>query len=750
VNQPAWYRKMPVAVAAARQLLGRPLSYAEKVLYAHIATTSTGQPLTRGVSYADFYPDRVAMQDATAQMALLQFMNAGRDKCSVPASVHCDHLIQAQNGASADLANAVTKNAEIYDFLAAVADRYGIDFWGAGSGIIHQVVLENYAIPGQLMIGTDSHTPNAGGLAMLAVGVGGSDAVDVLAGLPWELKLPKLIGVQLNAKLNGWAAPKDIVLHLTGLLGVAGGTGAIIEYFGEGAATISATGKATICNMGAEMGATASIFPYDEQSARYLQSTGRADVAVAANANIADLQADPEVLANPQHFFDQVITLELDNLEPYVNGPFTPDAAIALSQLAETARTAGYPDTVSVGLLGSCTNSSYEDLGKVAELAAQASAHGVTSQGALIVNPGSQRILLTSERDGIMATLQNLGALIMANACGPCIGQWQRGDATMGVPNTIVTSFNRNFAARNDGNPATHAFVASPEITFALTLAGRLSFNPLRDPLTAADGTPFLLKAPTSASLPAAGFVNTTLDLVRPSTARREIVISADSKRLQRLEPFLAWNGQDIKNALLLMKVSGKCTTDHISAAGSWLQFRGHLGNISQNLLSSAQNAYRSDPGMVLDVLSAELVPVATAARHYQQAGLASVIVAENNYGEGSSREHAAMEPRYLGVQAVLAKSFARIHETNLKKQGVLALTFDNPADYELVREDDQISILGLLTFAPDMPLTLLLNHSDGSCDSCYVRHSYNAVQIAWFQAGSALNAQAMKGVHNV
>jgi len=691
------------------------MTFAEKVLYAHLYDPPTA-PIARG-ELASFRPDRVALQDVTAQMALLQLMNAGNRPTAVPATVHCDHLIEAHLGAAEDLAVARSANAEVYGFLRGVAEKYGLGFWEPGAGIMHQVVLENYAFPGGLLIGTDSHTPNAGGLGMCGVGVGGSDAVDAMTGMEWELRMPKLIGVVLTGKLNAWVSAKDIILALAGKLGVKGGTNAIIEYIGPGANTLSATGKATICNMGAEVGATASLFGFDTAMGDYLKATGRADIAEMAQKVADDLTADPEVTARPQDFFDSVIELDLSELEPHVNGPFTPDRATPISQLGKQAEASGWPMAVEAGLIGSCTNSSYQDLARAASVARQALELGMTLACPLYINPGSARTEATAERDGLLAPLRELGAVILADACGPCIGQWHRPD-NPDHPNTIVTSFNRNFAKRNDGNPLTHAFVASPEIVMALSLAGRLDANPLNGALTPS----------TDVVLPDS-FVDTTAGYVEPTFGDTPIEIDPASPRLALLEPFPAWDGRPIVDAALLIKVAGKCTTDHISPAGPWLAYRGHLAKISDNLLSGA-----------IDAFTGKTRDIAQAARAYQAAGRPTIIVAEDNYGEGSSREHAAMEPRFLGVSAVAAKSFARIHETNLKKQGMLACTFTNPADYDLIREDDRLGIPDLPDFTPGHGLTLTLTHADGTTDSIPLSHTYSQQQIEWFKAGSALN----------
>ncbi len=739
-------------VQQARQVLCRPMTYAEKVLFAHLYDAQQAKPYKRGVEYVNFRPDRVAMQDATAQMALLQFMNAGKDRVAVPSSVHCDHLIRAEYGALKDLPAACETNKEVYDFLHSVALRYGIDFWQPGAGIIHQVVLENYAFPGGMMVGTDSHTPNAGGLGMVAVGVGGADAVDVLTAQPWELKMPRLIGVRLRGQLSGWATPKDVILQILGLLTVKGGTNAILEYFGDGLSSISATGKATICNMGAELGATCSIFPFDEQADEYLRKTGREEVAVMARQNAAELRADEAVFANPAIFYDQVIDIDLSKVEPHLNGPFTPDAATPISQMKAKGPANDYPMAVEVGLIGSCTNSSYQDLCRAASVARQAYEKNIEVKGQLIINPGSEQIRLTAERDGILEDFRRIGALIMTNACGPCIGQWKRHTDEPERKNAIVTSFNRNFRRRADGNPNTYAFIGSPELTTALAIAGRLDFNPATDTLLNKEGQPVKLDEPAGYNFPPRGFEvpeETSLN-VQPSTLNtQEIVIDPHSNRLQRLEPFAPWDGNDLLNMPLLIKVQGKCTTDHISMAGPWLRFRGHLENISDNLLMGAVNAFNGESNKVKlqpvcghaeQQAEPHYVEVSTAAKAYKQAGVPSMVVAEDNYGEGSSREHAAMEPRFLNVRVILAKSFARIHETNLKKQGMLALTFENKADYDKVREDDRISLTGLNDFAPGSKLTVTLHHANGEEESFFAEHTYNELQIAWFKAGSALN----------
>ena len=740
------YATMPEAVAAVRQATGSALTLAEKILLTHLYDQDTAPRFRRGEDYVNFAPDRVAMQDATAQMALLQFMNAGRQRVAVPSTVHCDHLIQADRGAAEDLPAARETNREVYDFLSSVSNKYGIGFWKPGAGIIHQVVLENYAFPGGMMIGTDSHTPNAGGLGMIAVGVGGADAADVMTGMPWELKMPRLIGVKLTGKLSGWAAPKDVILKLAGILTVKGGTNAIIEYFGPGTATLSATGKATICNMGAEVGATTSLFPYDAKIAAYLRATGRSEVADLADGIAAEcLTADAAVLEHPERYYDRVIEIDLSTLEPYINGPFTPDAAAPISEFVRTAREKGYPERMEVGLIGSCTNSSYEDLMRAASVARQAAEKGLNVQAEYIITPGSEQVRYTAERDGVLKALEAIGGVVMSNACGACIGQWKRHTDDPKRANSIVTSFNRNFAARNDGNPATHAFVASPELTTALTIAGRITFNPLTDTLTNGKGEAVKLDPPTGDELPVQGYAVEDAGYQAPAEdgSTVTVAIAPDSQRLQRLEPFAPWNGEDYEGLRLLIKAQGKCTTDHISAAGPWLRFRGHLENISDNLLMGATNAFLSaDQAVnnVLNPLTGTYDKVSSVAKAYKAAGLGSIVVAQENYGEGSSREHAAMEPRFLNVKVVLAQSFARIHETNLKKQGMLALTFAHKEDWNRVREDDQISIRGLKSFAPGSPLTVVLHHADGSEESFEANHTYNALQIEWFKAGSALN----------
>ena len=737
----SFYSNFPKRVDAAREQVGRPLTLAEKILYAHLYEESDICPFRRGEDYVNFRPDRVAMQDATAQMALLQFMNAGKSKSAVPATVHCDHLIQANMGAKTDIATATQSNSEVYDFLKSVSDKYGIGFWKPGAGIIHQVVLENYAFPGGMMIGTDSHTPNAGGLGMIALGVGGADAVDVMTGMEWELKMPKLIGVKLTGSLSGWASPKDVILKLAGILTVKGGTNAIIEYFGPGAASLSATGKATICNMGAEVGATTSLFPFDLNMATYLRATGRDDVAEWATAVSDYLEADMDVQAQPDSFYDRVIVINLSELEPHINGPFTPDAATPISEFATKVKENGWPRKMEVGLIGSCTNSSYQDLSRAASIARQAAEDKIPVAAPLIINPGSEQIRYTAERDGILGDFEQIGATIMANACGPCIGQWKRHTDDNTRKNSIVTSFNRNFAKRADGNPNTHAFVASPELTLALTIAGDLCFNPLTDTLKTADGREVKLKEPEGTDFPPKGFEVKDNGYVAPTGKDAEVVINPGSNRLQVLKPFAAWDGKELIEMPLLLKAEGKCTTDHISMAGPWLRFRGHLENISDNMLMGAVNAFNGKTNSVLNQLNGKYEAVSAVAKQYKAKGISSIVVAEENYGEGSSREHAAMEPRFLNVKVILAKSFARIHETNLKKQGMLALTFADKDDYKKVREEDKISIVGLKEFAPGKPLTAILYHADGTEESFAVNHTYNELQIKWFKAGAALNA---------
>jgi len=736
------YAKMQERVDAAKTIVGRPLTYSEKILYAHLFDGKPTQAYTRGESYVDFAPDRVAMQDATAQMALLQFMQAGKTKTAVPSTVHCDHLIQAKVGAKTDLQEAINKSSEVFNFLESVSNKYGIGFWKPGAGIIHQVVLENYAFPGGMMIGTDSHTPNAGGLGMVAIGVGGADAVDVMSGMAWELKMPKLIGVKLTGKLSGWAAPKDVILEVAGRLTVKGGTGAIVEYFGEGAESLSATGKGTICNMGAEIGATTSIFAYDDASERYLRATDRNDVADAANAHKSYLRSDDEVYANPENFYDQLIEINLSELEPRLNGPFTPDLMTPVSKMKETAAANGWPLDVEWGLIGSCTNSSYEDLTRAASIAQQALDKGLEVKSSFGINPGSEVVRYTADRDGLLKTFEDLDAVIFTNACGPCIGQWDREGADKEEKNTIVHSFNRNFKKRADGNPNTYAFVTSPEMVAAIAISGRLDFNPLTDKLINKFGEEVMLDAPKGEELPTKGYAYEDNGYQAPveDGSRVEVIVNPNSERLQLLEGFKPWNGENIMGAKLLIKAFGKCTTDHISMAGPWLRFRGHLDNISNNTLIGAVNAFNQETNSVKNQLTGGYGPVPDTARAYKAAGVPSVIVGDENYGEGSSREHAAMQPRHLGAVAVLVRSFARIHETNLKKQGMLALTFADKADYDKVQEDDTINFIDLTEFAPGKPLTIEFVHADGSKDLVVANHTYNAQQIEWFKAGSALN----------
>jgi aconitate hydratase len=736
------YAEMPAKVEAARKMLGRPLTLSEKILFSHLHSDQKLESFERGGSYVDFAPDRVAMQDATAQMALLQFMQAGRPKVAVPSTVHCDHLISAKVEAKQDLQVATTESKEVYDFLASVSNKYGLGFWKPGAGIIHQVVLENYAFPGGMMIGTDSHTVNAGGLGMLAIGVGGADACDVMAGLAWELKWPKLIGIKLTGKLNGWTAPKDVILKVAGILTVKGGTGAIVEYFGEGATSMSCTGKGTICNMGAEIGATTSTFGYDASMSRYLSSTGRADVAALADTVAAHLTADPEVYADPSKYFDEVIEIDLNTLEPHLNGPFTPDLATPISKMKEVALANGWPTKIEVGLIGSCTNSSYEDISRAVSLAKQVSEKGLTTKAEYMITPGSEQVRYTIERDGFLDVFSQIGAKVFANACGPCIGMWERVGAEKKEKNTIVHSFNRNFAKRADGNPNTYAFVGSPEIVTALAIAGDLTFNPLTDTLTNDKGEQVKLDAPTGDELPVRGFAVEDAGFQAPAEDGSKVVVAVDpaSKRLQLLDPFTAWEGTDLKSLKLLIKAKGKCTTDHISMAGPWLKFRGHLDNISNNLLIGAVNFFNEKTDNVKSQINGNYDTVPNTQRAYKAAGIGTIVVGDENYGEGSSREHAAMEPRHLGVRVVMTKSFARIHETNLKKQGMLALTFANKADYDKIQEDDSIDIIGLTNFAPGKPLTVVLTHKDGTSDTIHANHTYNQQQIEWFKAGGALN----------
>lgn len=736
------YANYPEKIAAARKILNRPLTLTEKILYTHLSEGLATKNYERGRDYVDFGPDRVAMQDATAQMALLQFMSAGKKKVAVPSTVHCDHLIQAKLGADEDLKTAFDTNKEVYDFLASVSNKYGIGFWKPGAGIIHQVVLENYAFPGGMMIGTDSHTVNAGGLGMVAIGVGGADAVDVMAGFPWELKMPKLIGVKLTGKMSGWTSAKDVILKVAGILTVKGGTGAILEYFGDGAENISCTGKGTICNMGAEIGATTSVFGYDDSMRRYLNATERNEIVSLADKIAEHLKGDDAVYADPANYFDQVIEINLDELEPHINGPFTPDLAWPISKLKDAVITNEWPAVLEVGLIGSCTNSSYEDLTRAASIATQAANKKLKAKSEFTITPGSEQVRFTVQRDGILDDFEKIGGVVLANACGPCIGQWARHTTDPNRKNTIITSFNRNFAKRNDGNPNTHAFVASPEIVTAMAIAGDITFNPLTDTLMNEDGVAVKFDEPLGIELPPSGFDVDDAGYVEPAAdgSNVPVIVDPDSKRLQLLAPFKKWEGTDLKGLKLLIKVKGKCTTDHISMAGPWLKFRGHLDNISNNMLIGALNYFNEKTDSVKNQLNGNYDSVPNVQRAYKAAGIGSIVVGDENYGEGSSREHAAMEPRFLGVRAILVKSFARIHETNLKKQGMLALTFADKNDYDKIQEDDAIDIIGLTEFTPGKPLTLHLNHKDGTSDSIFVNHTYNAQQIEWFKAGSALN----------
>jgi aconitate hydratase len=735
------YERYDELLPKGRERYGRPLTYAEKVLFAHIHDPERGG-LDRGVDYTDYRPDRVAMQDATAQMAVLQFMLAGKDEVAVPTTIHCDHLIQAHVGADADLRLANEANREVYEFLRSAGQRYGMGFWKPGSGIIHQVVLENYAFPGGMMIGTDSHTPNAGGLGMVAIGVGGADAVDVMVGMPWNLRVPKLIGVELTGTLSGWTAPKDIILKVAEILTVKGGTGAIVEYFGPGAESISATGKGTICNMGAEIGATTSLFAYDESMARYLKATEREEIADLASAHAHHLRPDTEVYDDPDAYYDQVIRIDLDTLEPHLVGPHTPDLARPVSAMKQEAPEKGYPVEITAALVGSCTNSSYEDITRAASIARHATQHGLSSKTQLMITPGSEQVRATIERDGLLADLEAIGATVLANACGPCIGQWKRDDIEPGDRNSIVTSFNRNFPKRNDGNAETLAFIGSPETVVAMALAGRLDFDPTRDTLVGADGEEVRLPEPVGIELPDGGFTQGEEGFVAPAdTADVDVVIEPTSDRLQRLEPFPAWDGEDLVDLPVLLKAKGKCTTDHISMAGPWLRFRGHLENISGNLYLSADNAFSPNNGMGIDVVGdGEEVKLPELARRWHERGQEFVVFGDENFGEGSSREHAAMEPRFRGARAVIVRSFARIHETNLKKQGILPLTFVDPADYDRVRVADRVSIVGLDELAPGREVTVRLRHADGTTEEIATRHTMSEEQIAWFRAGSALN----------
>ena len=741
------YANMGARITKAREIVGRPLTLAEKILYSHLYQGDPSEVYERGKSYVEFSPDRVAMQDATAQMALLQFMHAGKPQAAVPSTVHCDHLIQAKVGAVQDLKTAIDTNKEVYDFLSSVSNKYGIGFWKPGAGIIHQVVLENYAFPGGMMIGTDSHTPNAGGLGMVAIGVGGADAVDVMAGMAWELKFPKLIGVKLTGRLSGWTSSKDVILKVAGILTVKGGTGAIVEYFGDGADSISCTGKGTICNMGAEIGATTSLFWYGDKMKEYLLATDREDLANEAEKVKEHLRADPEIMDAPEKYYDQVIEINLSELEPHVNGPFTPDLAWPISKLAEAAKEKGWPEEIEVGLIGSCTNSSYEDITRAASIAQQAIDKKLTAKSEFTITPGSEQVRYTTERDGLLDIFDKMGGVVLANACGPCIGQWARHSKDPNRKNTIVTSFNRNFAKRNDGNPNTHSFVASPELTTALAIAGTLTFNPLKDKLMNAEGVEVMLDEPKGIELPTQGFAVEDAGYQAPADdgSKVDVIVKPTSDRLQLLDPFEAWDGKNITGMRLLLKAFGKCTTDHISMAGPWLKYRGHLDNISNNCFIGAINAFNKEANKVKNVTTGEYGEVPATQRDYKKQGIPTIVVGDENYGEGSSREHAAMEPRHLGVRIILVKSFARIHETNLKKQGMLGLTFANPADYDKVREDDVIETVDLDQFAPNKQVTLRFKHADGTEDLVKTNHTYNQNQIEWFKAGSALNLIRLK-----
>jgi aconitate hydratase len=736
------YNTYAQRVDNARKLLKRPLTFTEKVLYAHLEEGTLLKAFDRGKDYVNFMPDRVTMQDATAQMALLQFIQAGRKRVAVPSTVHCDHLILAREGAKTDLQTARIDNHEVYDFLASVSNKYGIGFWQPGAGIIHQVIFENYAFPGGMMIGTDSHTVNAGGLGMIAIGVGGADACDVMAGLPWELRFPKLIGVKLTGRLSGWTSAKDVILKLSGILTVKGGTGYIIEYFGEGAKTISCTGKGTICNMGAEIGATTSIFGYDHRMEEYLRGTNRSEVADLANQNKPFFTADEDVYLHPEEYFDQLIEINLSELEPYINGPFTPDLAIPVSQFAVKVRENGWPEKLQVGLIGSCTNSSYEDLTRAASIARQAERKGLKAKSAFTITPGSEQVRYTAERDGILETFEKIGGVILANACGPCIGQWVRQDSIKQEKNSIMTSFNRNFARRNDGNPNTHSFVASPEIVTAFSLAGTLLFNPMTDSLAGENGESVRLVEPQGLEMPVKGYAAADNIYQAPAKdgSKIQVIVNPDSDRLQLLEPFDPWDNKDFMNLRLLIKVRGKCTTDHISMAGPWLKYRGHLNNISDNLLVGAVNYFNNRTNSVKNHITGHYDEVPKTARMYKAQGIGTIVIGDENYGEGSSREHAAMEPRYLGIKVVLVRSFARIHEANLKKQGILTLTFAKPEDYDKILEDDLLEIVGLNSFTPNKPLVIRLKHSVGKVEEILANHTYNDNQIGWFKAGSALN----------
>ena len=736
------YKNLPEKIKKAKEKLGRPLTLSEKILYSHLDDSQELKDFVRGKDYVYFNPDRVAMQDATAQMALLQFMQSGRKQAAVPSTVHCDHLILAKEGADSDLKKSKDANKEVFDFLASVSNKYGIGFWKPGAGIIHQVVLENYAFPGGMMIGTDSHTVNAGGLGMVAIGVGGADAVDVMAGMPWELKFPKLIGVKLTGKMGGWTTAKDVILKVAGILTVKGGTGKIVEYFGPGSESISCTGKGTICNMGAEIGATTSTFGYDSRMYTYLAATGREELAEIANSVQEHLTGDSEVYQNPEKYFDEVIEINLSELEPHVNGPFTPDLATPISKLAEETEKNNWPEKIEVGLIGSCTNSSYEDMARAASLARQAVDKKLKTKSEFTITPGSELIRYTIDRDGFLNDFKDIGGVVLANACGPCIGQWARHNADQLDKNTIVTSFNRNFAKRNDGNPKTHGFVTSPEMVTALAIGGSLKFNPLTDKLINEDGVEVMLDPPSGFELPPTGFDVEDMGYQAPAEngSDVDIVVEKDSNRIQLLDPFEPWDGGDITGLKLIIKAKGKCTTDHISMAGPWLRYRGHLQNISDNTLTGAINFFNDKANSVKNQLTGEYDELPKVQREYKAKGIGTIVVGDENYGEGSSREHAAMQPRYLGMKVVLVRSFARIHETNLKKQGMLAITFDNPADYDKIREDDTIDVLGLKEFAPDKQLHVVLHHSDGTSHEFPVNHSYNQIQIDWFKAGSALN----------
>jgi aconitate hydratase len=741
----AFYKQLPSRIAKARKVVNKPLTLSEKILYSHLHSDQHVGVFNRGKSYVNFSPDRVAMQDATAQMALLQFMSAGIPKVRVPSTVHCDHLILAKDGAQKDLSDSITASGEVFSFLESVSNKFGIGFWRPGAGIIHQVVLENYGFPGGMMIGTDSHTVNAGGLGMLAIGVGGADAVDVMAGMPWELKWPKLIGIKLTGKLSGWTSSKDVILKVAGILTVKGGTGAVVEYFGPGARTLSCTGKGTICNMGAEIGATTSTFGYDEKMAQYLRGTGRKSVADMADKVKEHLTGDPEVYESPEKYFDEVYEIDLSTLEPHVNGPFTPDRAIPISEFASEVKKNNWPQRLEVGLIGSCTNSSYEDITRSASLAKQAVDKKLQAKAEFTITPGSEQVRYTVERDGYLDVFERMGGVVLANACGPCIGQWSRHTNDPTRANSIITSFNRNFAKRNDGNPNTHAFVASPEITTAFAIAGDLTFNPLTDTLTNAEGVAVKLDEPTGFEFPPRGFEVKDAGYLAPARdgSKVQVKIADNSNRLQALSPFAPWDGKNLMGMKLLIKAKGKCTTDHISMAGPWLRFRGHLDNIANNTLTGALNFFNDKTDSVKNQLTGEYGPVPATQRAYKAAGIPTIVVGDHNYGEGSSREHAAMQPRHLGMRVILVKSFARIHETNLKKQGMLAITFANEADYDKFQEDDSIDIIDLTSFAPDKQLTLVLSHKDGSKDTIKVNHTYNAGQIEWFKAGSALNLMA-------